>query len=183
MFLLAFLFSQLLSEASQNQPQPPSGGERACCARGLQATWACPKLGNSTCPRASPRVGAGKLLAVQQLPWSLVWCGASGAIAGCGGQGCVPGQGGGRLLWGDRGCPRDGQVVLVPESQPREGTELAHSWAAAPCGFPLSHGCSLPFSSLGRSLQRDYNEGPSCNEFDCCFSTINSFNFFHFKVP
>lgn len=104
-------------------------------------------------------------------------------IAGCGGQGCVPGQGGGRLLWGDRGCPRDGQVVLVPESQPREGTELAHSWAAAPCGFPLSHGCNLPYSSLGRSLQRDYNEGPSCNEFDCCFSTINSFNFFHFKVP
>lgn len=119
------------------------------------------KLGNSTCHRASPTGGAGKLPAVRQLPWSLVWCGASGAssLAVVGKAASLAKERDGCCV-GTGGVPRDGQVVLVPESQPKEGTELAHSWAAVPCGFPLSHGCSLPYSSLCRSLQRDYNEGP-----------------------
>lgn len=107
-------------------------------------------------PQGQPQ--AGKLLAVQQLPWSLVWCGARGASWPCW-AGLRPWPRRATAAVWDRGCPRDGQVVLVPESQPREGTELAQSGQQCPVVF-LCHGCSLPYSSLCRSLQRDYNEGP-----------------------
>lgn len=54
--------------------------------------------------QGQPQGGSGKLPAVQQLPWSLVWCGASGASSPAGvgkaaplakeGDGCCVGTGG-----------------------------------------------------------------------------------------
>lgn len=103
-------------------------------------------------------------------------------IAGCGGQARVPGQGGWQLQAAVRGLGvshGDGQAVLVTESQPAEGAGLARSWAAAPCGFSLLWVQPLLLQPVPFAV-KGLQQGPSCNEFDCCFRTINSFNPFLF---
>lgn len=111
--------------------------------------------------------------------FGLVWSKRSSLPAGVGKAASLAKEGDGCCV-GTGAVPRMGRWSLCLKASPGRqgaGTQLGSSalWFSSESWVQPHLLQPLPFAAKG--LQR----GPSCNEFDCCFSTINSFNFFHFK--